>query len=252
MFPVDGRAPRRPARREGRRRLRPLGRLHRLHVRDRAGATGWSRAGSSTGRSSSAATSSRRSSTGHDRSHLRPLRRRRRRGRARAGRATAASSASSSAPTARAALELYLPAGGSRLPATAETVAAAAALRADERPRGLQVRDARPRRLGGEGARTSAASTVDDVDVYVPHQANVRIIDHATKKLGYPGGENRGQRRPLRQHVLRLDPARARRRAGGRDGLQQGELVLMTGMGAGLTWGSALIEWTANGKGGQR
>src|SRR5216117_3913180 len=28
--------------------------------------------------------------------------------------------------------------------------------------------------------------TVEDVDVYVPHQANVRIIDHATKKLGFP------------------------------------------------------------------
>ena len=29
-------------------------------------------------------------------------------------------------------------------------------------------------------------ATIDDVDVYVPHQANVRIIDHATKKLGIP------------------------------------------------------------------
>jgi 3-oxoacyl-[acyl-carrier-protein] synthase-3 len=28
--------------------------------------------------------------------------------------------------------------------------------------------------------------TIDDVDVYVPHQANVRIIDHAVKKLGVP------------------------------------------------------------------
>ena len=28
--------------------------------------------------------------------------------------------------------------------------------------------------------------TVEDVDVYVPHQANVRIIDYATKKLGFP------------------------------------------------------------------
>ena len=28
--------------------------------------------------------------------------------------------------------------------------------------------------------------TVDDVDVYVPHQANVRIIDHAAEKLGFP------------------------------------------------------------------
>jgi 3-oxoacyl-[acyl-carrier-protein] synthase III len=32
--------------------------------------------------------------------------------------------------------------------------------------------------------------------------------------------------------------------------LVPGEMVLMTGMGAGLTWGSALIEWTVNGKGG--
>ena len=28
--------------------------------------------------------------------------------------------------------------------------------------------------------------TVEDVDVYVPHQANIRIIDHAAKKLGFP------------------------------------------------------------------
>ena len=28
--------------------------------------------------------------------------------------------------------------------------------------------------------------TAEDVDVYVPHQANVRIIDHAAKKLGFP------------------------------------------------------------------
>ena len=37
---------------------------------------------------------------------------------------------------------------------------------------------------------------------------------------------------------LALDDARAEGR------LQDGALVLMTGMGAGLTWGSALIEWT--------
>ena len=28
--------------------------------------------------------------------------------------------------------------------------------------------------------------SVDDVDVYVPHQANMRIIDHAARKLGFP------------------------------------------------------------------
>jgi 3-oxoacyl-[acyl-carrier-protein] synthase-3 len=85
--------------------------------------------------------------------------------------------------------------------------------------------------------------TVDDVDVYVPHQANKRIIDHAAGKLGIPeekivvnvdryGNTSSGS----------IPLALADARADGR--LRPGELVLMTGMGAGLTWGSALIEWT--------
>ena len=85
--------------------------------------------------------------------------------------------------------------------------------------------------------------TVDEVDVYVPHQANVRIIDHARKKLGI--SEERT--------VVNVDKygntssgsiplALADAEQDGR--LKPGELVLMTGMGAGLTWGSALIEWT--------
>ena len=89
--------------------------------------------------------------------------------------------------------------------------------------------------------------TIDDVDVYVPHQANTRIIDYATKKLGIPqdrvvvnvdryGNTSSGS----------IPLALADAEADGR--LQNGSLVLMTGMGAGLTWGSALIEWTANGR----
>jgi 3-oxoacyl-[acyl-carrier-protein] synthase-3 len=85
--------------------------------------------------------------------------------------------------------------------------------------------------------------TVEDVDLYVPHQANVRIIDHATKKLGVPDekvvvnvdryGNTSSGSIPL-----------ALADAAGDGRLKPGELVLMTGMGAGLTWGSALIEWT--------
>jgi 3-oxoacyl-[acyl-carrier-protein] synthase-3 len=85
--------------------------------------------------------------------------------------------------------------------------------------------------------------SVDDVDVYVPHQANKRIIDHAARKLGIPeekvvvnvdryGNTSSGS----------IPLALADAAADGR--LREGELVLMTGMGAGLTWGSALIEWT--------
>jgi 3-oxoacyl-[acyl-carrier-protein] synthase-3 len=85
--------------------------------------------------------------------------------------------------------------------------------------------------------------TVEDVDVYVPHQANVRIIDHAVKKLGIPREKT----------VVNVDRygntssgsiplALADAADDGR--LEPGKLVLLTGMGAGLTWGSALIEWT--------
>jgi 3-oxoacyl-[acyl-carrier-protein] synthase-3 len=88
--------------------------------------------------------------------------------------------------------------------------------------------------------------TVDDIDVYVPHQANKRIIDHAAGKLGIPE----------KKVVVNVDRygntssgsiplALADAAADGR--LREGELVLMTGMGAGLTWGSALIEWNQGG-----
>ena len=85
--------------------------------------------------------------------------------------------------------------------------------------------------------------TVEDVDVYVPHQANVRIIDYATKKLGFPDEKvvvNVDRFGNTSSGSIPLALADAEE-----DGmLKPGALVLMTGMGAGLTWGSALIEWS--------
>ena len=69
-----------------------------------------------------------------------------------------------------------------------------------------------------EAILDECGQTIDDVDVYVPHQANVRIIDHAVKKLGVAAGEDRDQRRAVRQHLVGLDPAGARRRGGRRHG----------------------------------
>ena len=95
-----------------------------------------------------------------------------------------------------------------------------------------------------EAVLERCGTSVEDVDVYVPHQANVRIIDHATKKLGIPServvinvdryGNTSSGSIPL---------ALAEAQDEGR--LPAGSLVLMTGMGAGLTWGSALMRWTA-------
>ena len=85
--------------------------------------------------------------------------------------------------------------------------------------------------------------TVDDVDVYVPHQANKRIIDHAVAKLGISADRTVVNVQKYGNTSSGSIPlALADARADGR--LSDGKLVLMTGMGAGLTWGSALIEWT--------
>jgi 3-oxoacyl-[acyl-carrier-protein] synthase III len=83
----------------------------------------------------------------------------------------------------------------------------------------------------------------EDVDVYVPHQANVRIIDHATKKLGFPSEKvvvnvERYGNTSSGSIPLALQDGIADGR------IRTGSLVLMTGMGAGLTWGSALLRWT--------
>ena len=94
-----------------------------------------------------------------------------------------------------------------------------------------------------EAILNECGKTVDDVDVYVPHQANVRIIDHAARKLEIPeekivvnvdryGNTSSGS----------IPLALAEAADDGR--IEPGKLVLLTGMGAGLTWGSALIDWT--------
>jgi 3-oxoacyl-[acyl-carrier-protein] synthase III len=85
--------------------------------------------------------------------------------------------------------------------------------------------------------------SVDEVDVYVPHQANVRIMEHAAQKLGIP-------RERMVVNVDRYGNTSsgsiplALEEAQGDGRLKEGDLVLMTGMGAGLTWGSALMRWS--------
>jgi 3-oxoacyl-[acyl-carrier-protein] synthase-3 len=143
-------------------------------------------------------------------------------------------------------MQLFVAAGGSRSPATAETVA--------ERQHFVQMNGREVFKFAtrvlvssAEKVLAECGRTVDEVDVYIPHQANVRIIDHAAEKLGIP----------KEKIVINVDRygntssgsipiALADAQADGR--LREGALVLMTGMGAGLTWGSSLIEWTANGR----
>ena len=143
--------------------------------------------------------------------------------------------------------QLYVPAGGSRSPATEETVAEGMHF---VKMNGREVFKFATRVLvsSAEAVLAECGRSIEDVDVYVPHQANVRIIEHARQRLGIPeektvidvdryGNTSSGS----------IPLALADATADGR--LRPGQLVLMTGMGAGLTWGSGLIEWTAGGDG---
>ena len=88
----------------------------------------------------------------------------------------------------------------------------------------------------------SANVTADDIDWFVPHQANRRIIDASAKKLGIPSEkvivtvENHGNTSAA-SIPLALDVAV-------RDGrVKPGDLVLLEAMGGGFTWGAVLIRW---------
>lgn len=141
--------------------------------------------------------------------------------------------------------DLYLPAGGSREPASEETV------RAGEhyvKMNGREVFKFATRVLVSSAQKLldMCGVSVDDVDVYVPHQANVRIIQHAVEKLGIAPEKvivnvDRYGNTSSGSIPLALAEAVQEGRIG------KGDLVLMTGMGAGLTWGSGLLEWTGEG-----
>jgi 3-oxoacyl-[acyl-carrier-protein] synthase-3 len=86
----------------------------------------------------------------------------------------------------------------------------------------------------------------DDVDLFVPHQANVRIIEAVNERLGLP----------MERTAIVLDHtgntsaasiplALAEAADSGR--LAEGDTVLLSGFGAGMTWASAVIRWGRRG-----
>jgi 3-oxoacyl-[acyl-carrier-protein] synthase-3 len=84
---------------------------------------------------------------------------------------------------------------------------------------------------------------VQDVDVFVPHQANRRIIDHAARRLGLDEGKvftnvDRYGNTSAGSIPICLEEAWS----GGR--IRPGDVVLMVGFGGGLAWGSCVMRWT--------
>jgi 3-oxoacyl-[acyl-carrier-protein] synthase-3 len=81
-----------------------------------------------------------------------------------------------------------------------------------------------------------------DVDWFVPHQANIRIIDATAKKLGIPLEK---VVRTVEEHgntsAASIPLALAAAADDGR--IKRGDLVLLEAMGGGFTWGSVLLRW---------
>ena len=86
---------------------------------------------------------------------------------------------------------------------------------------------------------------IDDVDWIVPHQANIRIIDNAVKRLGAdPDRVLMNLERYGNTSAASIPLCLEEAWSDGR--LKKGDRVLMIGFGGGLTWGSCLTEWAAS------
>jgi 3-oxoacyl-[acyl-carrier-protein] synthase III len=93
-----------------------------------------------------------------------------------------------------------------------------------------------------EDAFKATGYTANDIDWFVPHQANKRIIDDTAKKLGLaPDKVILTVDRHGNTSAASIPLALAAGVADGR--IKQGDLVMLEAMGGGFTWGSALLRW---------
>lgn len=136
---------------------------------------------------------------------------------------------------------LGIPAGGSRLPATSDTI--------DE---GLQFIKMQGQEVFRRAVRAvvdsanlaleRAGITAGDIDWFIPHQANLRIIEAAANRLGIDRErtivniERFGNTSAASIPLAMTEAADAGR-------LTDGDLILMSGFGAGMSWGSAVLRW---------
>jgi 3-oxoacyl-[acyl-carrier-protein] synthase III len=136
---------------------------------------------------------------------------------------------------------LEVRAGGSRMPATPETIAAG------EQYLKMQGQEVfrRAVRVVVDSARTTldrAGVSSADVAWFIPHQANIRIIESAATRLGVAGDRTIVNiDRYGNTSAASIPLALAEAADDGR--LRDGDLVLMSGFGAGMTWASALLRW---------
>lgn len=136
---------------------------------------------------------------------------------------------------------LYLPAPGSRNPASQRVI--------DERLIYIQMQGNEVFKLAVRAMEEAAIQVLtaggyscDDIDLFVPHQANKRIIDAIGKRLGLPGEKvfvnlDRYGNTSAASIPIALDEANRTGR------IQPGNLVLLDSFGGGLTWAAMSMIW---------
>jgi 3-oxoacyl-[acyl-carrier-protein] synthase III len=136
---------------------------------------------------------------------------------------------------------LIQPAGGSRHPASHETV--------ERRQHYVKMKGNEVFKVAVRMFEECAQKilekngyTPEDIDVFVPHQANLRIIEAAVKRLKLPmdrvviNVDRYGNTGAASVYVALEEAASTKR-------IKPGDLVLLAAFGGGFTWGAALVRW---------
>jgi 3-oxoacyl-[acyl-carrier-protein] synthase III len=136
---------------------------------------------------------------------------------------------------------LYMPAGGSRMPATHETV--------DKRMHFAKMKGAEVFKVAvrmfaecTDRILTRNGFTAADVSLFIPHQANLRIIEAAVKRVKLPmervfvNVDRYGNTGAASVYVALEEAVTTGR-------VKKGDLILMAAFGGGFAWGAVLLRW---------
>jgi 3-oxoacyl-[acyl-carrier-protein] synthase-3 len=136
---------------------------------------------------------------------------------------------------------LYIPAGGTARPASCETVQAREHF---IKMRGNELFKVAVRSLEEVSRRVIEQGNAQpgDIDLFIPHQANLRITEAVRERLGVPAEKvysniNRVGNTSSASIPICLDECVRSGR------IKKGDLILMSAFGAGVTWGSVLLRW---------
>ena len=136
---------------------------------------------------------------------------------------------------------LTMPAGGSRMPATIETVQNRLHYVKMDGSEVFKFAVRKMHQVSLEALKLSGKG-IEDIDYLIPHQANIRIIESASKKLKLPMEKvhvnlDRFGNVSSASIPIALDEAVKSKK------IKKDDLIVMVAFGAGLTWGASVLRW---------